>query len=342
MLAALTPLEAGPERRRLIAELRAGRPAAPRWTYMRRDQEDLRRALDAAERALIDATETTLPGLVLARVRELAVEAALCAASGTSELARLAAERFPRHDVLVTRAASSLCARWLAESTPGERGPIVESDAPVAHSLLSMMREAVGRLGLPFQVVASPALAALAATGERAIYVATGRSLAADDAARTVLHEIEGHARPRVRALSARSVLFRAGTARGADDQEGRALLLEERAGLLGPHRRRQLAARHSAVEAMHDGASFTDVAVKLTRDHGFDEGDAVLAAERAFRGSDGTRPGLGRERVYLESFVRVRSHLVDRPDDEEVLASGQVAVDAVEVLRTFSDPAVA
>jgi hypothetical protein len=192
------------------------------------------------------------------------------------------------------------------------------------------MRAAVGQAGLPFQVVPAPSLASLAATGERAIYVATGRPVADEDATRTVLHEIEGHARPRVRALAAHSLLFRVGTAKGADDQEGRALLLEERAGLLGPR-------RHRAVEAMQAGASFSDVAFTLARVHGLDETDAVLAAERAFRGGDGSRPGLGRERVYLESFVRVRAHLARRPEDEDVLACGQVAVDAVGQLRRFA-----
>jgi hypothetical protein len=40
---------------------------------------------------------------------------------------------------------------------------------------------------------------------------------------------------------------------------------------------------------------------------------------------------------VYLESFVRVRKHLGDRPDDEAVLAGGQIAVDAIDVLRASS-----
>jgi hypothetical protein len=152
-----------------------------------------------------------------------------------------------------------------------------------------------------------------------------------------VLHEIEGHARPRARSLQASSALFAAGTARGIDDQEGRALLLEERAGLLGPRRRRQLAARHRAVEAMLDGASFAEVARSLVDSHGLDAAEAVVVAERAFRGSDGERPGLGRERVYLECFVRVRAHLASRPEDERLLEAGQVAIDAVEALRPFA-----
>ena len=170
--------------------------------------------------------------------------------------------------------------------------------------------------------------------------MATGRLLPEEDALRTVLHEVEGHARPRTVAELAGSVLFEVGTARGIDDQEGRALLLEERAGLLGPRRRRQLAARHRAVEAMLDGASFADVAEMLATRHGVDAGDAVVVAERAFRGGDGTLPGLGRERIYLEAFVRVRAHLAARPGDERILASGQVALESIEILRALApDP---
>jgi len=335
MLAVLTPLDARQERERLVADLRAGRRAIPRWTYIRNEHHDLRRALAAAERALADEPPAGVAALYLARVRELVLEAALCATAGTTELARVAAQRFAGG--MESRAASELCARWLAEAAPPRETTVFESDAATPYSLLSLMRAAVGKAGLPFQVVPAPSLAPLAATGERAIYVATGRQVTQEDAARTVLHEIEGHARPRVRALCARCPLFRVGTARGADEQEGRALLLEERAGWLGPSRRRQLAARHRAVEAMHDGASFADVAFTLARVHGLDESEAIVAAERAFRGGDGSRPGLGRERVYLESFVRVSEHLARRPNDEQVLSCGQVAVDAVEELRPFA-----
>jgi hypothetical protein len=84
----------------------------------------------------------------------------------------------------------------------------------------------------------------------------------------------------------------------------------------------------------MLDGASFADVSWALADTHGFDAVEAVLVAERAFRGGDGVRPGLGRERVYLESFVRVRERFASHPEDEAVMASGQVAVDAVDALR--------
>jgi hypothetical protein len=84
-------------------------------------------------------------------------------------------------------------------------------------------------------------------------------------------------------------------------------------------------------------GATFGDVARALWREHGLEAIDAIVVAERAFRGGDGTSPGLGRERVYLESLVRVRAHLGAHPDDEAVLATGQIALEAIDALRPLA-----
>jgi hypothetical protein len=342
VLAASTPIGARRERARLVRALKAGKSALPRWEYTSRHLDDLRRALDAAEHALGRGVQDEPDGtraLWLRRVRELSLEAALCAAAGTREVGRLALARFAAPDAATERAASALSARWLRAPVCEARGNAIPSDSPDERSLVSRMRAAVGRMRLPFSVVVHPGLAPLAATGEGVILVTAGRLVCDEDAERTVLHETEGHALPRSRALHATHPLLRCGTARGSDDQEGRALLVEERAGMLGPRRRRQLAARHRAVEAMLGGATFADVATALVRDHGLDALEAVVVAERAFRGGDGTFPGLGRERVYLEAFVRVRSHLDAKPEDEAVLASGQVALDAIEALRPFALP---
>ncbi|MGD0530037.1 MAG: tyrosine/phenylalanine carboxypeptidase domain-containing protein, partial [Polyangiaceae bacterium] len=277
LLGTLTPLEAHRERARLVEALQAGRDASPRWTYARVAHDDLRRTLDAAADALAEEGETPLDHLYRDRLRELSLEAELCAAAGTAELSRLARARFAAGSAPAAREASQLCKGWLEE--PAARAPAetVASDDPDPRSLLSRMRAEVGRLRLPFTVVAQPSLAPLAATGDGVILVAPGRRVADEDAARTVLHEIEGHARPRARAREVPCPLFRAGTAGGVDDQEGRALLLEERAGLLGSRRRRQLAARHQACEAMADGATFADVTTTLTRVHGLDALQAVV-----------------------------------------------------------------
>ena len=40
-------------------------------------------------------------------------------------------------------------------------------------------------------------------------------------------------------------------------------------------------------------------------------------------------------ERVYLASFDAVRDHLAEHPEDEDLLASGQVALAALTALAT-------
>jgi hypothetical protein len=337
VLGALTPVDAHRERARLVEALASGRPASPRWRYAPWEGDDLRRALDTAERVLARDAGSEVEVLYLERLRELSLEAAICAAAGTPQVARLARERFAPADERDALEASALSTAWLSEPVSGAPAETIPSDDAHPRSLLSLMRAAVGRERLPFSVVAQPTLASLAATGDGVIFVAVGRPVSAEDAARTVLHEIDGHALPRARAMASATTLVRAGTARGVDDQEGLALLLEERAGWLGARRRRQLGARHRAFEAMTTGACFDEVATTLVRELAIDPHQAVAVTERVFRGGDGRRPGLGRERVYLEAFVRVGAHLAAHPEDEDVLAAGQIAARAARVLRPLT-----
>lgn len=335
LLAALTPTNALVERDRLTAELGAGRTAQPCWTYAPVDHAALRAALDDAAASLSEASDP-IELAYLRRARELSLEAALCEAAGTGRVGALSRARFEPADAALAEQASFLCATWLADPPPAAApaSDLVESDSSDPRSLLSRMRAAVGHHRLPFAVVVHQSLAPLAATGERVILVARARPVSDEDAARTVAHEIEGHALPRAAAAASLLPLLRIGTARGCDDQEGRALLVEQRLGFLGTRRRRQLAARHRAFEAMQRGASFHDAASMLLRDGGLGTLDAVVAAERVFRGGDGTRPGLGRERIYLESLVRVRAHLERHPGDDRVMARGQVGIDEIATVK--------
>jgi hypothetical protein len=175
-------------------------------------------------------------------------------------------------------------------------------------------------------------LGALAATGDRTVYVARGRMLSETAARRVATHEVMGHVMPRVRAMGAHPI-FTLGTAGGTDDQEGLALLHEERAGLLDDARRLELARRHNAACDMRAGADFVEV-VRRLKDQGTDAAEARRIASRVFRGSDGTFPGLGRELAYLPALSHVRAHLAKHPRDEAVLGCGQVAVRALRDLH--------
>lgn len=336
LLGTMAPRNAPAERARLVAAWEAGREERPRWSYVRADHSDLARALEKEAEALEKEEGTPLALAYAARARELALEAELSSAVGTPQLATLAVKRFGPVDPEIAREASELARAWVSAEPPAQTD-LVSSDGPEPGSLFSLMREAVGRLKLPFTVIVQPALASLAATGERTIVVTSGRMLAADEARRIVMHEVEAHAVPRARAATLDLLLFTVGSARGTDDQEGFALSLEERHGFLRARRKRELGARHLVVEAMREGATFVDAMRKLVDDWRVPPAEAVAIAERAFRGGDGERAGLGRERVYLESMLRVRKHLAARPTDEAVLASGQVSLEAIPALAPFA-----
>lgn len=337
LLGAVVPRNAAQERARLIAAVEAGENATPRWSYARTDHTMLRKTLAKAAQRLA-AEAHPVAELYAARCRELEIEAALASEAGTGILGALARARFRSTSQEAAGEATILARKWINEGrdAPPPEGDLVESDGTGPGTLLTRMREEVGRLGLPFAVVVQPSLSALSATGERHILVAAGRMVAKEDVERTVMHEIEAHAIPRTRAAQGRIALFQIGTARGIDDQEGFALVLEERHGYLGARRKRELAARHLAVEAMDGGARFSENVHALVKEHGLSPREAVLVAERAYRGGDGTAPGLGRERIYLEAYLRVAQHLRKTPIDEGILTSGQVSIDAIPTLAPF------
>ncbi len=338
ILGALTASNASAERAELLREAERGRERAPRWEYgTPPDARPLLRWLTGIERGLRDE-RGPLVDLHLARARELALEARLMSAAGTDELGALAAERFDAGDPART---DTLARAWVAGAgdAPPDETATVRSDAADPRSLLARMRRELADRGLDFAVEVTGDLSALAATGERTIYVARGRDVTDRIARRTVLHEVHAHALPRARAARSPFAIFAAGTARGTDDQEGLALVYEDRAGFLDAARRAELGRRHLAVRAMREGATFVDVVRLLRREHGATPAEAVAVAERAFRGSHGEAPGLGRECVYIPSFLRVRERLARAPADEEVLAAGQVSVDAVDVLAFVVSP---
>lgn len=345
LLGSVVPRNAPQERARIVAAVEAGQYTNPRWSYARTDHTLLRKALAKAAQRL-GAEAHPVAQLYAARARELEVEAALSSEAGTAVLGALARARFRSLSPQAAGEATILARKWIAEghealyregspeaAASSEVEDLIPSDAPVPGSLLTRMREEVGRLTLPFAVVVQPSLSALAATGERHILIAAGRMTRKEDVERTVMHEIEAHAIPRTRAAQARLAIFQIGTARGIDDQEGLALVLEERGNYLSPRRKRELAARHLAVEAMDGGATFADALSALVKEHGLTPSEGVLIAERAFRGGDGTSPGLGRERIYLEAYLRVGAHLAKKPTDEGILTSGQISLDAIAVL---------
>jgi hypothetical protein len=121
--------------------------------------------------------------------------------------------------------------------------------------------------------------------------------------------------------------VFAAGAARASEDEEGRAILLEEQAGLLDEARRKELGRRYLAAESLRHGAEFWDT-VTLLGQRGATLDAAVELSTRVHRGG-----GLGRESIYLLGYQRVASALGHRPELLRVLATGRVTLEAAEAL---------
>lgn len=271
--------------------------------------------------------------LYAARARELIDEATLCALVGDPRFHAAARGRYAPRDRFDAE-ADGLATAWLADRSPMDEGSdelVRSDDSSDPRSLLARMRQEIARRRLDLRALPSREMAALAATGEHVILIAAERMLSARDVERTVLHEIEGHALPRQRAAHVRLGIFATGTARGSDDQEGRALAIERRAGFLVGRRRRELALRHVAARSVEQRADFVET-MALLEPHLDSLPQRLWIAARVHRGG-----GLAREGVYLPALLRVEAALGVDPSVDEVLALGRVAVDAVGVLRALS-----
>jgi hypothetical protein len=332
VIASNTPENLREELDRLHARWRLG-AAAPRFVYaLPPDHAALRSALLALADNLDDLGD--LGPIYAARARELEAEAALCELAGRPGLWAAARRRYALRDGFEA-SADVTAAAWLEERAlaPQEATTSRSDDELDPASLLSRLRQELGRRRLPLRVLVSRNLASLAATGEGFVQIVAERALSRQDVERTVLHEIEGHVLPRHVAGSALLGIFALGTARGSDDQEGRALARERAAGFLDHGRRREIALRHQAARSVGDGADFVATA-RLLLDRGAPLPDALRIAARVHRGG-----GLGREAVYLPALLRVEAALAAEEGLDAVLGSGRVAVDAAAALRPWIAP---
>lgn len=332
VVAANTPVNLRAELSRVEDAWRREGAAEPFFTYEPvPGGDELRALLEEVARDL--EARGDLGAIYAARARELGDEAALCAAAGTSDLWAAARRRFSRRDTFDDR-ADVQAEQWLAQKPPPgaeeDREVVASDDERSPRSLLSRMREEIGRRRLPLRVVVRQNLASLAATGEGHVQIVAGRPLGVREVERTVLHEIEGHAAPRAAAAENPLGIFALGTARGTDDQEGRALVLERRHGYLDHARRREIALRHVASRAVEARADFVET-TRLLLGHGAPLGAALRIAARVHRGG-----GLAREAVYLPALLRVEEAIAGDPAIEAVMRAGRVSVEAAPVLAAW------
>ena len=320
---AIVPLNASAERRRLT-----GTEASPAWNYARYDADGRGEALRALARFLAGERGCPVSRLLAARAHELAEYTEMAESVGTRRFSHLS-----QRGNAPSAAAIALANEWCKLQVPPAHEPSVASEGPGV-SLESALRSRLAELAVDWPVTARAGMAALAATGDGFVAVAVGRRLTEATLRRTVVHEIEGHVLPRVRANRVGHALTRIGSAQGIAAQEGWALRCEERAGLLTAPRKHELAWRTLACARMADGASFVDVLRALQREAAFTHEAAYALAERLFRGSLGTLPGLGRESHYLNYYIRIRDHLAEHAGDEALFACAVVAPEWCADLR--------
>ena len=312
---------------------RTGVKASPDFVYhCVRDFSALRAAL---EHVIEHADEAGAWGALYAeRARELDQEAALAEVIGSPAFAERARVRFPTESGEHGDRAALWAKDWAELGEVDEPEPRHRSDdLRDPDSLISAMYGAIGESRLAWRVEVREELECAAVTADRVVVVRAGLFHGTNDVRRIVVHELFGHVLPRERAQRQPSGLFRVGSARSAEDEEGRALWIEQRAGCFGASRRTELARRHLAALAVRDGAQWSEV-VELLLSTGAALEPALSLAARVSRGG-----GLAREIVYLPALSRVRQALESEPELEGWMRRGRISVNAARRLRGLGEP---
>jgi hypothetical protein len=319
------PINAVAELERVALRWEAGDECVPAFRY--RPRSDFGPLLVALERIATDPwREDPLGGLYAGRAEELFREASIADALVTAEFT---VDRSP-HGVHADETAR----KWTELSPRVQDSGIRADDESDPQSLVSVVSSLVGELRLPVRVVFDAALASAAATGDGIVLIRPDALHLPSCARRIALHEVHGHAAPRIRARSESLGLFAVGTAQGTDDEEGRALLIEDRHGLLDDGRKRELGIRHAAALAARAGADWVELTRRVLafgdtkRPASAEVRAALRVVARVLRGG-----GLAREVVYLPALHRVGAALSRDPSVERWLERGRVSVDAVRLL---------
>ncbi len=320
---------------RWLAALRRGDAATLTLCYRRPPAlAELRAALRDTARTLESEHELLGP-LYAARARELELEAALAEQIGAAGFAALAAERHAPRASAEWQRAEQLARQWASVLAPeSARDELVLSDDPRSpHSLLQLTSAELGQTRVPFRVQVTRELASHAATGDGVIFVRAGDRLSPAEGLRIARHEVHAHALPRARAARHRLGLLRVGSAGAAADEEGRALLLEQRFGDLSAERQRQLGLRHLTALAVAGGASAQDC-VRMLLELGCSPERALALFLRCARGSAAGGRGLCRELEYLPAWLRVSAALASAPELERWLEQGRASLPLASLLR--------
>jgi hypothetical protein len=325
------------EQRRVLEAWRAGSRTEPRWRYAPRPElGDVESALEAVAHLFPGTRGAAGPPspaavwaqLYVARASELLLEASLVRAIGTPAFAASAGVRFALGDPRVASRTQDRAAQWAREPLPEAEPTIVSDDDRDPRSLVNVLRRVVGQRRLPVRVEVRSDLASAAAASHEVVVVQAGLELRERDVERIVAHELEAHVMPRLAARRAAVGLMGVGTAR-AEDEEGRALAIEQRTRGFDAVRRMELGRRHLAALAVRGGATWVET-VDVVLETGADLEQAAAIASRCHRGG-----GLAREVIYLTALARYQDALAAGVPLDRWMTRGRIGIAAAVQLHT-------
>lgn len=303
---------------RVAQALELGRYVEPRFIYssLGSDLEQTVTDLQAMRVALGSLRLPSDWGLITTlldeRAVELGLEAMLVLERGSDKFPALVHQRFPIAETH-KKAALELSERWL---TANDDENEFQEQVDLA-AYLSARSRAEGRT---FSIIERP-IASVAAATKDGLVVQSGARVTEREAERIWVHEVLAHVLPRQAGLRT-LVPLRVGTRASGEDEEGRALLLEERHGLLHSERKRNLAIRHQLADtARAYPQDLGQQALALVK-RGCSATRVAHALCRSLRGG-----GLAREAVYLPALIHVKHVLQSQPHLERWMKYGRSSI---------------
>lgn len=334
LLDSLSPINFGSEVVRLSASFQEGHPELPQFRFTaethRRERSDaVSSTLGAVQLALSDTgvQRDLAPGLLellCERIEELRLEVKMLRECGGPQFRALAIARY-RFETHQVEEARRLAMAW----SEVQVDPADEKGRVLLAAVFEEKRKQMGPLGARVMIVERD-LASLCAVGGTSLYVQRGVRVSQAEAERLWLHEVEGHLLPRLRAAQ-EPTPFSIGAPGSSIDEEGRAVFLEEKHGLLHARRRRDLALRFLLALALREGGDEA-VRERLRLEQG--RGAVALSLARAvcrvYRGG-----GLAREVIYLPGYLRVKAALEREPAVDGLFQRGLVSVAALPFFQS-------
>ena len=291
------------------------------WFLPLPDFSDLRRALDGLEAWALG--QGAWGRLWAERAHELSLEAQIAEQLGSPAIRGLAERRFRASRGASAESLRRLARRWAQGAATASIDIEIRSDDESSEeSLASQMRRELAKTGWTFPVRYDARLAARAAVDGKFVWIRPGARLSPRVSRRIVVHEVHGHVVRRAALRHPRNRGYQCGFAGVDADEEGRALWLEEKAGLLDGARKAELGQRHLAADACRQGADLPE-AIRLLVEIGASLDQAIATALRIWRGG-----GIAREIIYLDAYFRAKRLLAGADGIDAWLKRGRLTFD--------------